>query len=407
MSGASRYLIHEILGEGSFGGVYRATLWRSHGLQVEVAIKILRSSVSERMLHRFRDEARVLGLLQHDAIVRVYELTQLDGSWAVAMELVPGIDLAGLCDGHGALPAPVVFYVGERVASALEHAWSHTPAGGSPLRLEHRDIKPANILLTRHGEVKVLDFGIARAVFASREAHTADMSRFGTPPYMSPARWRGRSDEKSDVFGLGVTLMQLLVRQGAPQTSSFVELREWRSDLEERVRKVVDPEAADLLASMVVEDTRQRADLATVKAQLRRLGRRPAEVHPVSWAEQVVPRLMDARVRGQGDWSGRDVRAMAPATLEFSPTDRHGQCFRELLDRDFEPPEEVTLDDPLHDSVGPAEPSPLTAEHRRRRLPVWVGVFLGSGATLLAVGAVAGVVTLLIGLAALLAQMVG
>ncbi|MFT5455621.1 MAG: serine/threonine protein kinase [Myxococcota bacterium] len=392
MVGASRYLVHEMLGEGAFGAVYRATLWRSHGLQVEVAMKVLRPSVSERMLHRFRDEARLLGLLQHDAIVRVYELAQVDGAWAVAMELVPGMDLARIVDTTGALPLPVVFTVGERVASALEHAWKHAPTGGTPLRLEHRDIKPANILLTRHGEVKVLDFGIARAVFSGREAHTGHMARFGTPPYMAPARWVGERDENADVFALGVTLMQLVVAQGAPLDATFTELRTWRTDLAERVRQVVDPETADVLEAMIVENTEERLDLTTVKRRLRLLATRPSEVHAASWAEDVVPRLLQQREQGDGPWSGRDLRATGPATLEISPTDRLAPLDRSLL-ADVEPTEEVARPAVLLPPPTPVLDSP-TGEVDES-VPLWVGVAVGSGVTLAAVGVVLGVVTVI------------
>ncbi len=308
MSEGLRFRIHETLGSGNFGEVYRASLDKAHGLQLDVALKIMKADASGRLLQRFRDEARVLGLLQHDAVVRVHELCLLETrEWAVAMELVPGLDLAQIAmRADEPIPRSVLWHVGMHVAGALEHAWSHTPNHGAALRLEHRDIKPANILLTAFGQVKVLDFGIAKAMFSSREAKTAHQGRFGTPPYMSPARWTGLPDPAADVFALGTTLIQLLLLRPAPSVPSYAKQREWRLKLLEDA-VVAAPEAADLLRSMLAKNPDDRPTNLEAKERLRELSEAERDPHPAVWCERVVGDALRDRLPTAGRYTGRTV----------------------------------------------------------------------------------------------------
>ncbi|MFM2244657.1 MAG: hypothetical protein RL071_731, partial [Pseudomonadota bacterium] len=201
----------ETIGTGGFGSVYLAEVHARGGFVQRLAVKVLSAELaaSSDVAARHRDEARLLALLNHDNIVKVVDMVEIDGRPALLMEVVDGVD-GGALLRHAPLPARAAVEVGQAVASALRFA-SETPEPGTgrPLAVVHRDIKPANILISRHGGVKVLDFGIARGDF-DREGRTESV-QFGTARYMAPEQFlANESSEKVDIYALGVTLLELL-----------------------------------------------------------------------------------------------------------------------------------------------------------------------------------------------------
>jgi serine/threonine protein kinase len=184
----------------------------SGGVATEVAITVLRADFDpgSDSVKRLRDEGRLLGKLSHPSIVKVHDLIVLDGRVSLVCEYIEGQDLDQCFKGSEPLPArALVLAIGD-VASALDGAWaSPSPISNEPLRLIHRDVKPANIRIGRHGEVKLLDFGIARASNEVREAHTAANAMMGSYQYMAPERFH--EDDvmtPSDVFALGSVLYE-------------------------------------------------------------------------------------------------------------------------------------------------------------------------------------------------------
>ncbi len=213
-----KYRVIEVVGRGGFGTVYRAEMIGTGGFTKQVAIKVLHNDndAPAEMLERLRDEARILGLLRHRAIVGVDSLAMFDQGWAVVMEFVPGVDLASVVQ-NGPIPPKVALEIIEEVASALHAAYSVHPEGhDEPLRLVHRDIKPSNIRVTVHGEVKVLDFGVARANFSAREAHTSTYL-FGSLKYMAIERLEGVESPAADIYSLGLVLAELLLGRDLPE----------------------------------------------------------------------------------------------------------------------------------------------------------------------------------------------
>ena len=205
------------LAEGGFGKVYLAEMITGDAFSSVVAIKLLHGkwTTHEEIAQRSRDEARLLGRLRHRNIVRVEDLTSIRGQCAVIMEYLEGVDLKTVVNylvGIGErLPLRSSFQAIGHVANALHAAYNHVPLqGGEPLRLIHRDIKPSNVMLTADGDVKLLDFGTARANFDEREAHTQALA-FGSQAYMAPERLLGDPDTPAaDVFSLGVTLFEII-----------------------------------------------------------------------------------------------------------------------------------------------------------------------------------------------------
>ncbi|MCB9686129.1 MAG: serine/threonine protein kinase [Alphaproteobacteria bacterium] len=212
--GSPTYTVHKCLGRGGFGEVYLATRKTHEGLEKKVAIKVLREDVpnAEQALARLRDEARMLALLDHPAIVAVIELTRLDGRIALVTEYVEGTDLCSFTRVDHLLPTRVACEAASAVADALAVACdTPSPDTGRPLMLIHRDIKPENIRLSRHGEIKLLDFGIARSTQMTREARTATGNVPFTIGYTAPETFSELVQHPpSDVFALGATLYRLL-----------------------------------------------------------------------------------------------------------------------------------------------------------------------------------------------------
>lgn len=218
MSGARRrFRFIKEIAEGGFGKVYLAEQLSQDGFSRIVALKLLHQkwSTHDEVVMRTRDEARLLGLIRHQHIVRVEDLTSVDGKLAIVMEYLEGVDLKNIMsflkDNGLEFPRQALFEVMIAVGSALDAAYNGEPLqGGEPLRVIHRDIKPSNIFVTVNGGVKVLDFGTARANFDAREAKTQALA-FGSQGYMAPERMLGEEDTPAaDVFSLGITLQEML-----------------------------------------------------------------------------------------------------------------------------------------------------------------------------------------------------
>lgn len=220
------YHILAVIGQGGFGTVYRATMEGQDGFRKDVAIKLMHEGGgaeggAAESVKRFRDEARMLGLVRDRAIVSVDPPTHLNGRLAVVMEYVDGASAAALVH-QNAFPPSVALEVVQEVARVLDKVVRHPGPDGRPLNLLHRDLKPANLQITPGGEVKVLDFGIARATFDRREARTtSDVA--GTIGYIAPERLSGVEVPAGDVYSLGVLLHVLLTRDKALTHAVFEE----------------------------------------------------------------------------------------------------------------------------------------------------------------------------------------
>jgi serine/threonine protein kinase len=205
---------------GTFAQVYLARSTDAGGLSRIVAVKVLRERWidTQDILDRTRDEAQLLASLQHQHIVRVDAITEIEGRPAIIMEFVHGLDLGQLMkaldDRNAVIPPRAIYEIGEAIASALAAAWFKVPIGmAAPLRVVHRDIKPSNVMISTEGDLRVLDFGTARFEDVQRRA-TTQMFRFGSVKYMSPERREGsRGDHTSDLYSLGLVLIELLGRR--------------------------------------------------------------------------------------------------------------------------------------------------------------------------------------------------
>ena len=197
----NRYALVRVLGSGGMAKVYLA---HDEVLGREVALKMLRGAYAEddEFVERFKREAQAAARLSHPNIVAVYDRGRAeDGSYYIAMEYVPGGTLKDRIVRDGALAPGAAAGVAEQIADALSAAHEQG--------VIHRDIKPQNALVTRSGDIKVTDFGIARA--AASPSVTATSVVLGTATYMSPEQAQGKVvGPESDLYSLGVVLYEML-----------------------------------------------------------------------------------------------------------------------------------------------------------------------------------------------------
>lgn len=196
----NRYQLLERIGGGGMAVVYKAKCLL---LNRFVAVKILRSEFTddEEFVKRFRVEAQAAASLNHPNIVSIYDVGKQDDTHYIVMEFIDGITLKEYISNRGVLPWNEAINIGIQICSAIEQAHKNF--------IVHRDIKPHNILITKEGIAKVTDFGIARAVTSA--TITMVGSTIGSVHYFSPEQARGGfTDEKSDLYSLGITLYEMV-----------------------------------------------------------------------------------------------------------------------------------------------------------------------------------------------------
>ncbi len=196
-----RYEIIEIIGSGGMADVYKASDTRLNRM---VAVKILKQEYSndKSFITRFKNEAQSAAGLSHPNIVSVYDVGDDEGYHYIVMELVEGITLKKFIEKKGRLEVRESVGIAIQIAQGMEAAHDN--------HIIHRDIKPQNIIISRDGKVKVADFGIAKMV----SSDTFTSNAIGSVHYLSPEQARGGySDERSDIYSLGVTLYEMLTGQ--------------------------------------------------------------------------------------------------------------------------------------------------------------------------------------------------
>lgn len=193
-----RYEVVGKIGSGGMANVYKA---KDHKLNRFVAMKVLKQEFREdtTFINKFKTEAQSAAGLTHPNIVNVFDVGEDDGIHYIVMELVEGITLKDYISKKGKLSVKEATSIAIQVSMGLEAAHSHG--------IIHRDVKPQNIIISTDGKVKVTDFGIARAA----SSNTISSNVMGSVHYSSPEQVRGGySDEKSDIYSLGITLYEMI-----------------------------------------------------------------------------------------------------------------------------------------------------------------------------------------------------
>ncbi|MEZ4321571.1 MAG: serine/threonine-protein kinase [Myxococcota bacterium] len=373
------FIVSRTLGRGGFGEVYQAEMTSPSGLVSTVAVKVLHTGLDPRSqaIRRLKDEGRILSMLRHPAIVAVHDLAVLDGRVALVTEFVEGADLPECTTGSEPMPLGAVLEAIAGVAGALHAAHEARDPSGAPLGLLHRDVKPGNIRIGRHGQVKLLDFGIATASNLAREANTQTNALIGSFPYMAPERFRKGLPvgPASDFYSLGCTLFEAIAGHRLFPAEDMAEIFAGK--------------ASESASTAVIEAGLAPLDVPdAVKSLVRDLVAFDASERPTG--PEVLARLEDlaSDVGGQrlGRWARE--RSWSDAPPDDDPGPLSG---RTLLDGDASPLPVVVLEVPAEPAAAsePSAPAPKRGWGRVVGGVAVVGLGVAAVVGLLAVGGLA------------------
>jgi tRNA A-37 threonylcarbamoyl transferase component Bud32 len=316
-----RYLLGDLLGSG---GMARVFLAHDEVLDRDVALKVLRDQYaeSEEFVERFRREAQSAAALNHPNIVLVYDWGRSeDGTYYMAMEYVPGGTLKDLIATDGPLDPDTIAELGCQVAEALEFAHERG--------VIHRDVKPQNILLTASGDVKVADFGIARAVGAMASTAISQTGLvLGTVSYISPEQAMSEPvGPASDLYSLGVVLYEMLTGELPFEAEALMAVCMKHLNEPPRPPKELNPEVSEGMNALVSKLLAKRAgdryrsaaelseDLRRLRAGLLPRGVGAAVVDPgATWIATQTTAPLAATARNRAARRGKK-RAKAPWIL--------------------------------------------------------------------------------------------
>lgn len=298
---SDRYELGEILG---FGGMSEVHLARDLRLHRDVAVKVLRADLARdpSFYLRFRREAQNAAALNHPAIVAVYDTGEAETSSGplpyIVMEYVDGVTLRDIIHNDGPMPARRALEVIADACQALNFSHQHG--------IIHRDVKPANIMISKSGAVKVMDFGIARAIADSGNSVTQTAAVIGTAQYLSPEQARGESvDARSDVYSLGCVLYELLTGEppfvgDSPVSVAYQHVREDPEPPSHKHPGITAELDAVVLKSLAKNPDNRYQTAAEMRADLVRVhsGEKPEAPKVLTPAERTL--MMSARSRTGG-----------------------------------------------------------------------------------------------------------
>ncbi|MBA3821908.1 MAG: serine/threonine protein kinase [Deltaproteobacteria bacterium] len=275
----TRYELLDRIGVGGMAEIFRGKAVAAGGFEKPVAIKRILPHLSQdkRFVELLIAEAKVLSLLKHRNIVQIFDVgLGDDGQYFLVMEYVDGKDLGALQLGLEArrtpMPLDLALHVGAEICEALEHAHTARAPDGKPMTLVHRDVSPSNVLVSRAGEVKLTDFGIAKRA----EQETQAGAVRGKFAYISPEQARNEQIEpRSDVFSVGILLWEMITnRRLFSKLGDLEALRAVREANAPRLSEAdpqVSPDVERLVMSALSPDPKSRPSAGNLGAKLRSL----------------------------------------------------------------------------------------------------------------------------------------
>ncbi|HMC20486.1 MAG TPA: protein kinase, partial [Thermoanaerobaculia bacterium] len=246
-----QYVLLEKIATGGMAEVWKARMRGVEGFQKIVAIKKILPHLSDNreFIDMFIDEAKLAAQLNHNNIIHIYDLGKIQNSYYIAMEFVDGYDLKTILKRAEERVHPVTIelalFVASKIAAALDYAHRKRDFENRDIGLVHRDVSPQNVLISQEGDIKLCDFGIAKA--ASKASHTQAGALKGKLQYMSPEQaWGKAIDKRSDIFALGTVLFEMLTARklftGENEISILEQVREARVEAPSKFNEEIIPE---------------------------------------------------------------------------------------------------------------------------------------------------------------------
>ncbi|QDG49695.1 serine/threonine protein kinase [Persicimonas caeni] len=212
------YTLHKLIARGGMAEIYRATMPGIGGFEKTVAIKKILPHLAENeeFITMLKDEANILVSISHSNIAQVYDLGKIEDTYYISMEYVHGIDLShvikSLHKRSEYLPIEHAVYIGSCMCAGLHAAHTNTDKQGNPLNIVHRDVSPHNVIISYAGDVKLIDFGVAKA--AVKESHTQMGVIKGKLLYMAPEQAMAKDlDGRADLFAVGLCMYKMLTHE--------------------------------------------------------------------------------------------------------------------------------------------------------------------------------------------------
>ncbi len=266
-SGQQRYRVVEKLESGGMAEVFRAESEGLQGFRKQVAIKRVLPHLSEKkkFIAMFLDEARLSAQLSHSNCVQVFDIGVGDAAFFIVMEFVDGANLKGIAESvkkQGKdFPVAAAAFIIHEICKGLSYAHELTDANGMPLNLVHRDMSPPNVLITKFGEVKIVDFGLAKASSQLEKSEPGIIK--GKFSYLSPEAAMGQEvDSRTDIFAVGIMLWELLAGQrlflGDTDFQTVKKVQMAQVPPISQINRKVPPELERIVGRALAKDMTQR-----------------------------------------------------------------------------------------------------------------------------------------------------
>lgn len=280
-----KYLLIDKIAKGGMAEVFLAKQTGSKGFERLLAIKRILPQFTENaeFVSMFINEAKVAAQLSHPNIVQVFDFGQVEESYYIGMEYVMGRDLRTIMErsqkSNRPLPIDQILFIVSRVCSGLEHAHKKKDLHGNELNLVHRDISPQNILISYDGEIKLVDFGIAKAALQENETRTGILK--GKLAYMSPEQaWGKGIDHRSDLFSLGIVLYECATGKrlfkGDSEINTLERVREAKFESPRRLNAAISEQVEASVAKSLAKEVQDRyASAAQMQGELERCLSKP------------------------------------------------------------------------------------------------------------------------------------
>ena len=306
---ATKFGRYELLGRISVGGmaeVFRGRVSGAAGFEKIVAIKRILPQLSddEEFIGMFIDEAKLSANLNHSNIGQVFEFGRIDDRYFIAMEFIHGKDLRAI-QAHfrsrsEVMPIPMAIRIVLEVCNALEYAHSKRDSNGQLLNIVHRDVSPQNVLISYEGAVKLIDFGIAKALSRSNKTATGNLK--GKFDYMSPEQVEGELvDHRSDLFALGTLLWELVAGRplfrGDNELATLERVRKAEVELPSAANPSVPKALEQIILRALARDRDQRFQRAE---ELHEELERFAQSHRMTFSSKQLSRWMKASFNPDG-----------------------------------------------------------------------------------------------------------